>query len=182
MTVLDSGVEVIDSSSFLEARKYRVTFTCERCGHVWKRTFKSIPKFDPDCPNRSCAEKAEIAELKRQNANLQAMIASGVAPGHIGDKPIVKAVDKTAEIVMKDHAMTNLKDNLREGDTMAPPLAPHLQRQADNMFNGKAMESVGMSARRMNVLAARAIGGAYKGRAVAPNQVLPDRPMPIKGL
>jgi hypothetical protein len=182
MTVTDSGVEVIESSSFLEPRRYRIRFACEKCGHEWTRTLKSVPRVDPPCPNKSCADKQEIADLRRQMANLQRMLETGVAPAQIGAKPVVRAVEETAKIVMEDHKLTDLKDNIREGDTMAPKLPPPLQKQADNMFGGKALESAGISSRRLNALAARAIGGAYARRAVAPNQALPNHPMPIKGL
>ena len=63
--------------------------------------------------------------------------AAGIAPA-VGGSAITKAVDATAQIVMEDHHMTNLQDNLRPGDTMAPKLHPVLQQQADNMFSGAA--------------------------------------------
>lgn len=47
-----------------------------------------------------------------------------------------KCVDKTAEIVMTDYGMTNLKDNVRAGEAMAPKLHPQQQAAADNMFGG----------------------------------------------
>lgn len=47
-----------------------------------------------------------------------------------------KCVDKTADIVMHDYGMTNLKDNVRVGETMAPKLDPVRQAAADNMFGG----------------------------------------------
>jgi hypothetical protein len=43
-------------------------------------------------------------------------------------------VDQTYQIVSEDYKMTDMRDNVREGETMAPKLAPRLQAMADNMF------------------------------------------------
>ena len=56
-----------------------------------------------------------------------------------------KAVDTTANIVMEDYKLTDLKDNVRAGETMAPKLAPVLQEKADNMFGGARRKNAGFN-------------------------------------
>lgn len=70
-----------------------------------------------------------------------------------------KCVDKTADIVMSDYGMTNLKDNVRLGETMAPKLTPKLQSAADNMFAGGHRAPGGINTAR---LAKAAMSGALR--------------------
>ncbi len=70
-----------------------------------------------------------------------------------------KCVDKTADIVMHDYHMTNLKDNVRVGETMAPKLAPVLQSRADNMFGGKRRNNMGIDTAK---IAKRAMSGQLR--------------------
>jgi hypothetical protein len=85
------------------------------------RTFKAVPIKTPPCPSKGLRRQQEIDALKRQMANLQKMIETA-RPSQIGNKVVVKAVDETAKIVMEDYKMTDLKDNIRHGEGVAPKL------------------------------------------------------------
>lgn len=176
--------EWVEPEQYLGPKMKRITFQCPICTHMWVRTYKAEPKNDPACPNKHCADTRALADLQQQVANLTAMIESGRAPAHIGDNPRVKAVDSTAEIVMADNRMTDLKDNIRQGETMAPKLPPVMQSAADNFFSGgaKAALGTGETARQrwMKTLGARAMAGGMRDMAIAPNQVLPKTRPPVQ--
>jgi len=167
------GTTVIESESFLEPTRYRVRYQCQDCGHRYSKTVKAVPKVDPPCPNKACAAAREVLALKAELANMKAMIESGAAPAQIGKKVVVKAVDETARIVMEDYNMTNLKDNIRQGESVAPKLPPVQQRAADNYFGGGALASRGMNARQTELLGRRAIAGAFRNMAVPPTAIVP---------
>jgi hypothetical protein len=190
-TVLES--EMAEPEQYLGPMMRRITYECEKCGHVWTRTFKAMPKRDPNCPNKHCADKSQIADLKREMANLRAMLESGQAPPQIGNNIRTQAIDKTAEIVMQDNRMTDLKDNIRMGETMAPKLPSVMQRQADSLFSTAAKTGNGsipiigasqgasrVSQKFLARVGAKALAGAYRGTSVPPNAITPKtRPTPI---
>jgi hypothetical protein len=97
------------------------------------------------------------------------IIAEQRAPAHIGANVGVKAVDETARIVMEDHKMTDLKDNIRAGEAMAPKLPGPMQAAADNYFSANPLKDRGVNARQAELLKRRAIGGAFRGMAVSPS-------------
>lgn len=178
MTVLES--EMIEPDQYLGPMRKRITYECERCGHVWTRIFRAMPKSDPPCTNKRCAEKSEVADLKRQLANLTAMLQSGVAPAQIGNNIRTKAIDYTAEVVMHDNKLTDLKDNIRMGETMAPKLPPAQQKQADTLFATAGKVPVvgpsrggSVSSKVLQRIGARAIAGGYANNSVKPTAVLP---------
>lgn len=109
--------------------KFQVTIRCHVCDTRYKRVMEALDAEtlallpDPPCP--SCKRKAR----KRRGLDL----TTGKAPS-VGGSLRVRAVDQTAQIVMQDHGMTDLRSDVREGETMAPKLAPRLQAMADNMF------------------------------------------------
>ncbi len=166
-------------------KKYKIIYKCNSCKHQFNRISASIPKKDPPCPK--CKSKKKIKENGiitsdshpnhfTENGNIDAMIASGKAPG-VGGSNIGKAVDLTADIVMKDYGLTDLKDKMKPGETMAPKLAPTQQAMAETMFgkkdnkmmsvfnigNGpsivKVPRNMGMNTAAMGQAA---LGGAYK--------------------
>lgn len=110
--------------------QFQVTIRCMNpaCGHRYRRvmeapdaeTLEYIP--DPPCPK--CA-------VKRRRKKFD--FASGKAPA-AGGSLIVRAVDTTAQIVMQDHGMTDLRSDVREGESMAPKLPPRQQAMADSFF------------------------------------------------
>ena len=116
------SAEVLPADRYLGPVRYRNTYVCDLCGHSWTRTTEKTPKKDPPCPNKACIEARYQADVLKAAENMARIFAEQRAPGHIGDNPRVHAIDRTAEIVMEDHGMTDLKDNLREGETMVPPL------------------------------------------------------------
>jgi hypothetical protein len=165
---------------FMQPTVKRITFQCPICDHVWTRTYKAEPANDPPCPNKHCADKRELRELQKQVANLTTMLAAGQGPAHIGANPKVKAVDTTAEIVMADHHLTDLKDSIRPGESMAPKLPVPMQRAADSFFSGGAAalgtgQPMSRMQKRMQALGQRAIAGGMRDMSVAPNQVLPQQ-------
>ena len=107
---------------------------------------------------------------------MAAIIESRRPPGHIGDSVIVKAVDATAQIVMEDHKMTDLQDNLRTGDVAAPKLPPAQQKLADGFFGGQAVaERNGVSSGQMQALGRRAMAGAFRNMSVNPQIAVPGK-------
>lgn len=72
-----------------------------------------------------------------------------------------KCVDKTADIVMTDYKMGDLKDNVRVGESMAPRLDPAKQSAADNMFGGPKRKQMPFNAA---ALAKRAMSGALRDK------------------
>ena len=172
---LTLGIDTEKSESFLEPTKYKIKYQCELCGHEYSRTFKAIPIKDPPCPSKACAAKQEIEALKRQMANLQKMIEDQHAPSQIGNKVVVKAVDETAKIVMEDYKMTDLKDNIRHGESVAPKLPGQQQALADNYFGGGGLRAAGISSKQADALGRRAIAGAFRSTSLNPGAIqLPD--------
>jgi hypothetical protein len=173
--------ETVEDDPF-QGKKRRITYQCDKCSHVYVRTFKAMPKVDPPCPNKTCIEHSELKSLQLQVANLTRMLEEGRGPAQIGQKTIVKAIDKTAEIVMEDGGYTNLQDHIRQGEAMAPKLPPPMQKAADSFFSGGA-KALGtgetMRQKQMKALGARAIAGAYRNGAVSPNMVLPKERPPV---
>ena len=168
---------------FMQPTRKRITFQCPICSHTWTRTFKAEPSNDPACPNKYCADRRALVDLQKQVANLTAMIQSGQAPAQIGNNVKVQAIDTTAKIVMEDNKLTNLRDGIRMGESMAPPLEPVKQQAADAMFAKGAEHQqrvLGTGAtlsqrqrNQMKAMGARAIAGGYRDASIAPNQVLP---------
>jgi predicted nucleic acid-binding Zn-ribbon protein len=166
----------------------RITFQCSKCGHVWVRTLKAEPKRDPPCPNRRCEEVAERDQLKREVENLRRMLEEQRAPATIGQNIRVKAVDETARIVMEDQHLADLRDNVREGETMAPKLPQAQQQLADAMFSPRkdavmpviasdGRRGMSIPAARLRAVGMRAIGGAYARNSVKPTAIIPkERP------
>lgn len=184
MTTESIESEWVDSEQYLGPRMKRITFQCSRCGHTWVRTLKAEPKRDPPCPNRRCEEIVEREQLKRENENLRRMLEEQRAPATIGQNVRVRAVDETARIVMEDQKLTDLRDNIREGETMAPKLPQAQQALADSMFSAKpdavmpVIDSAGrrgmtIPAQRLRAVGMRAIGGAYRNNSVKPTAIIP---------
>jgi hypothetical protein len=190
LTTSTVEAEWVDSEHYLGPRMKRITFQCGKCNYQWVRTLKVEPKRDPPCPNRRCEETAEREELKREVENLRQILAEQRAPATVGANLRVKAIDETAKIVMEDQKLTNLRDGLREGDTMAPKLPQRQQELADAMFSPKTSgvtPVIDMGGRRQSIPSARlrqvglrAIGGAYAQNSVKPTAIIPkDRPATV---
>ena len=171
-----SEVETLPPEDFLGPRRYRITCRCLRCKKPYSYVATTLSSPDRPCPRKKCREAATQEEIERRARNLAAMLAEQKAPGHIGDNVRVKAVDKTAEIVMADYGMTDLKDNIREGDIVAPKLPPAQQKLADGYFGGQAVgERWGMNNRQTRQMLARATAGAFRNMAINPGVVVPGK-------
>jgi hypothetical protein len=174
MSATTLGMTMTEPENFLMPRKYKIRYQCDLCGHQYSRTYKAIPIKDPPCPSKACVAKQQLIAAQREMENLRRMVAEGVAPAQTGANTRVKAVDETAKIVMEDYKMTDLKDNIRHGENVAPKLPPQQQTLADNYFNGKGLRAAGFSAKQAEALGRRAIAGAFRNQAVAPNAILPS--------
>lgn len=142
MTTTFVGSENIAPETWLEERRFRVRYRCERCGKEFSRTYKIVPKNDPACPSLACGAAAALVEKDREIERLRVMLESGQAPAHIGANNLIKATDLTAKITMEDYNLTDLRDNIREGEPVAPKLPPEQQRRADSYFGGGDAGSV----------------------------------------
>jgi hypothetical protein len=116
-------------------------YKCSDCGVYEVRTENKPRGRCPACPNCGNSESALKSTSKsnvpytqeKLDGNVSSINESRHAPS-LGKSNFTKAMDETAEIVMKDYGLTNLQDNLRAGDSMAPKLAPHLEQQVDQVF------------------------------------------------
>lgn len=81
-----------------------------------------------------------------------------------------KCIDKTADIVMADYGMSDLKSNVRVGESMAPKLAGGAQSVADQMMGMKAndgmMSVYDANTRRIVKVPNRKNGAALAKRAM----------------
>ena len=156
-----------DEPAYLQPRKYKIKAKCSRCGKVFSWIANSPGGPDRPCPAPVCVEARINEEAERRAIKLAKMLDERRGPSVIGNSAVVKAVDTTAEIVMQDHGLTDLKDNIREGDSMVPSLKGKgqngmaLQQAADNFFGG-GVPKQGINravAARMNARVRRALHG-----------------------
>lgn len=103
------------------ATKFITTFVCTDCGNKWKETSTFSRKKDgwncPDCPQ--CGKKKE---------NIGCSIDR--SPAYIGSNAKSKAADIAYKMIESDYGMTNMKDNMREGDIAAILPAENPQQQS----------------------------------------------------
>jgi hypothetical protein len=171
-----SEVETLPPEDFLGPRRFKVTCLCKRCGKKYSYVAPRLSDPDRPCPKKACKAAAHEEEIQRAARNLVQILSQQKAPGHIGGNVTIKAVDETAAIVMKDYGFTDLKDNIREGESVAPSLPPQQQKLADGYFGGKAVaERWGANNRAMQVLGARAMAGAFRGMAMNPGTAVPGK-------
>lgn len=168
------GHTMTEPEDFLTPRKYKIRYKCDLCGHEYSRTYKAIPIKDPACPSKACIAKQQLIAAQKEMENLRRMVEQGVPPAQHGNNVRVKAVDETAKIVMEDYNMTDLKDNIRQGESVAPKLPGVQQTMADNYFGGKGLRAAGISSKQAELLGRRAMAGAFKNMAVSPNSILPS--------
>jgi predicted nucleic acid-binding Zn-ribbon protein len=168
------GSEEVPSDSYLGKPKYKITCKCLRCGHIYKRVVARLTDDNPPCPKKACKAVIAAEERAMMERNIRRIIEEERGPGHIGANVSVKAIDFTAEVVQKDYGLTNLKDNIREGEAMAPALPPVMQKAADNFFQGSVQNAEGKSrrAKQMDLIGRRAIAGAFRNMAVNPGAVV----------
>jgi hypothetical protein len=86
-----------------------------------------------------------------------------------------KSVDSTADIIMNDYKMTDLRDDARMGESSAPKLPPAMQAQADNFFNPGKNKQIPFNARQLKSAALR---GSYKNNAADVGAIHRNTPQP----
>lgn len=162
------GRSEVKGEGYMAPDLYRVKCRCLRCGHIYySRPAKAVPKTDPPCPKRACKAAIAAEQRAKESAHVEAMIETGETPGHIGFNNKVKAIDQTAEIVMQDYGMTDLKDNTRQGEAMVPNLTPRQQIMNKNFWGGGKMKDrkrdptyqLGVQTRQKSI-----IDGAMQGK------------------
>jgi hypothetical protein len=172
-----TATDYLEPDGYLQPRRYREHFRCNLCGNEYSRVTTKPGRKPPSCPDAACKVQREEIARERAQERVAAMIEEGRPPAHIGDKPIVKAVDQTAQIVMKDHGLTDLRDNIREGEIAAPKLPAAQQRAADSFFSGSEVARMAgpRFKNRMDMLGRRAMAGAFKQMALNPKAILPQQ-------
>lgn len=167
------GSETIPGDGLYEKPSYRVFCSCDRCGVEFSYVTTRLTEKNRACPRRACKTAAHKEEVMREAHNIAQMLEEQRPPGHIGESVVVKAVDETAKIVMQDYGMTNLQDNIRTGDAIAPKLPGPMQKAADGFFDGGAVKGRAniRSEKQAQLMGRRAIAGAFRGMAVHPGQV-----------
>lgn len=154
------GHTPVKGDGYMEPDRYRVKCRCLRCSHTYSRVIKRLTDPDPPCPKKACKAAIAAEQAAKEARHVEAMIQTGETPGHIGENVKVKAIDQTAEIVMHDYGMTDLKDNTRQGDSMVPGLTPRQQKMNENFWGGKKMSDrkreptyqMGMQAQHKNLI------------------------------
>lgn len=124
---------------------FSAKYKCSDCSHVFERVTERDPRKGgraPGCPQCKKNKHPTIKSVSKSNVmhtqqqldkNTQEIIDTKKFPS-MGKSNFTKAMDATADIVMQDYNMTDLQDNLRVGDSMAPKLRPELERQVDEVF------------------------------------------------
>lgn len=172
------GAEVQPAEGYLQPRLYKITCLCQRCGEEFSWKAKTPGGKDRPCPRRACREAIRQEEIQAAAEKLAGILEHG-PPAVVGRNPYVKAADKTADMVMTDYGMTDLKDNIREGEAMAPKLPKPMQAAADGFFGGGAVkESWGAQRQKARLarIGAQAIAGAYKDSAINPSALVGGTP------
>lgn len=165
------GTETAPSEGgFMERARRRLKLRCLRCGkEYFSKPFVVMPRNDPPCPRKKCQVDAEVERRLADDERMRRVLDEQSPPGQIGDNPSVRAVDWTAEAVMRDYGLTDLRDRMGPGETAAPKLPPQQQRAADNFFNGAEVsrrfgnQRVAARARALGHMALANGGAAFKG-------------------
>lgn len=152
---------------------YRGSYRCKDCNYNFSRITKAFPKKDPNCPQCKKADKLKCGGIVSDKTHAMEPVSTlGGTPDNpqktfsMGPSNFTKAMDATSEIVMRDYAMTNLQDNLREGDSMAPKLRPDLEQQVDQVFKPQKPIMGQNTATNLNkALTSQINAGKYAGQS-----------------
>jgi hypothetical protein len=166
------GQDVLEPDQYLGPKRYRIRARCTLCEKEYHWITTRLDGSDRPCPKKKCREAIAQAEAAIRQANLQKMLDEQRPPGHIGHNLQTKAIDLTADIVMQDYQLTDLKDGIRHGETMAPKLPPAQQQAADNFFSGPPTGNSRL-AQRMNRRVRSALAGGAQHMSVNPTIVGP---------
>jgi hypothetical protein len=157
-------------------------YLCDDCGQTFEKLTDKDPRKvggrPPGCPY--CKKhKSKTQFQNRVNGNMSAADVQAiqeskrpVVPGApmLGSSNFTKAMDETAKIVMEDYGLTNLRDNLREGDNMVMPLSGKdangvaYEQRVDSVFKPQNNNVSGMGGNRLNSAIMDSVqGGAFRG-------------------
>lgn len=158
---------------------FETKYACGDCSHI----FYKITDFDPrkkggripSCPECRKRKKMRASgyikvsgdvkqrTVEEDGRKIQEIIEKQKFPAS-GGSNFTKAMDATADIVMQDYGLTNLQDNLRAGDSMAPKLEARLERKVDEVFKPQKPIAGMQAAQNLNKTLMRQINqGAFKG-------------------
>lgn len=176
--------------------RYKLILRCNNFKHGPHKYSKTVDVNEDDgetlddVPNPPCPLCAKIIRKRETEpmgtapiaiTPIEQWIGEGRAPAQIGKSNTVKAIDLAADIAMKDYGLSDLKDNVRQGESMAPALPPAQQRLADNFFNPAGNPAFGnRRARQMQMLGKKAIAGAFRSTALDVKAVLPDNRVALR--
>lgn len=162
-----------------EIKRYRMTFKCGDCSNIFKKITTNADLQKAPCPQ--CRTKNRITKFMRTGDGpiskkdlVIVQAPPSVAPAIIGSIA-TKAIDATANIVMEDHKLSNLKDSVKYGESMAPRLDPVRQHKADNFFGPKKAPRgtpAGLDPAR---LAKQAMRGSFRDQKMDPVKALSPR-------
>ncbi len=152
---------------------FETKYSCSDCTHVFSVVTENRPKGRcPSCPECKKKNHATLRSISKSNRsytqkeldhNTQDILQSRQAPA-MGKSDFTKAMDLTANIVMEDCNMTNLRDNLREGENMVPNLAPELEKRVETAFQPQKNNIMGMQGSGLQKTITNQINsGAVKG-------------------
>ncbi len=138
---------------------FETVYVCDTCQPPYR--FSKVTDIDPrkvKCRTPACPQcKKRRAESKLSynvNGRMSAKDVMEIqqskppaisgAPAIHGNNARTKAIDETAEIVMKDYQMTdiNMGSHLRQGDNCVPKLSHELETKVDEVFAAKPKNNV----------------------------------------
>lgn len=97
------------------SKMYSRMYRCPDCGHEWKHWHISKTEPAPPC-ELGCDESAIVDdEAEARRGHMADILASQQAPARGGSNR-AKAVDMAYNMAEEQYGMTDMKDNLREGD------------------------------------------------------------------
>lgn len=146
-----------------ERPRYLHKFRCKACGNqfgVTRFTADSSKVKIPNCPRKKCGGKAKQSFMDD--------IGLDVSAGRAPSTPSIQATtyDLAMRMAMEDSQSTDIQDHsrpgsvVRNGESTAPKLPPHLQPQADGFWGGQR--------KKQNTRTARAdLSGIFGERATA---------------
>ena len=150
--------------------RFQLSCRCTSCGLKFRRVIEAESEADivygqaPPCPTCARGQKSKVAKFDFHSRKAPAA----------GGSLRVRAIDTTAQIVMEDYGMSDLKDRVYEGETAAPKLPPKLQTMADNMFarpkSPRRQQLGGIFGLPTQAVIKAAVGGRY---------MTPDTAQPI---
>lgn len=175
-------------------QKYKITFKCHdfECGQEFVKITTNPKMEDAKCP--ACKKRREQHRMYRvgdgavsdEEAYRTLNPTPQIPPRLMEDgKPVPsisiggsvqgKAIDSTAEIIMQDYKMTDLRDDARTGETAAPKLPPAMQQQVDTFFTPKKNPGIPFNAQQLGRAAMR---GAYKNNSADIGAIHRNTPKP----